>query len=56
LGVMVYFIPPLFGEGFTTINSLLRGNVESVINNNVFNYTADNVSIVIMFLIGLNPF
>jgi len=53
LGVMVYFIPPLFGEGFTTINSLLRGNVESVINNNVFNYTADNISIVIMFLIGL---
>jgi len=53
LGVIVYFIPPLFGEGFTTINNLLRGNVDSVINNNVFNYTTDNVSIVILFLIGL---
>jgi len=53
LGVMVYFIPPLFGEGFTTINSLLRGNVDSVISNNVFNYTTDNVSIIIVILIVL---
>ncbi|SNR53569.1 chloride channel protein [Lutibacter flavus] len=53
LGIIVYFIPPLFGEGFTTINSILRGNVQSVISNNVFNYTTENSSIIILFLIGL---
>ncbi len=29
LGIIVYFIPPLFGEGFTTINSILKGNVQT---------------------------
>jgi CIC family chloride channel protein len=53
LGVIVYFIPPLFGEGFATINSLLKGNVMSVIDNNVFNFTTENVWIIAVFLIGL---
>jgi len=53
LGVIVYFIPPLFGEGFTTINSILKGNVQTVISNNVFNFTTENVWIIISLLIGL---
>lgn len=53
LGVIIFCIPPLFGEGFATINSLSKGDVYSVINNNVFNYTTDNIWIIISLLIGL---
>ncbi|RXP53806.1 chloride channel protein [Lutibacter sp. HS1-25] len=53
LGITLYFIPPLFGEGFNTINNLLKGNVDSVISNNVFNYTTENIWIIILFLLGL---
>lgn len=53
LGVIVYFVPPLFGEGFTTINSILKGTVNTVINNNVFNYSTENSWIIVMFLVGL---
>ena len=53
LGVIVYFIPPLFGEGFQTINNLLEKNVGDVFNQNFFNIEADNNWIIILFLIGL---
>ena len=53
LGIIVYFIPPLFGEGFTTINSILKGTVDTVVNNNVFNFSTENSWIIVMFLIGL---
>ncbi|MCK5816340.1 MAG: chloride channel protein [Flavobacteriaceae bacterium] len=53
LGVIVYFIPPLFGEGFQTINHLLEKNVGDVFNQNFFHIEADNNWIIILFLIGL---
>jgi CIC family chloride channel protein len=53
LGVIVYFVPPLFGEGFITINNILKGNIDSIISNNVFNFTTENVWIIISFLVGL---
>ncbi|WP_139957084.1 chloride channel protein [Flavicella sediminum] len=53
LGVIVYFIPPLFGEGFKTINNLLNENVSQVFNQNIFHVITDNNWIIIMFLIGL---
>lgn len=53
LGVIVYFIPPLFGEGFKTINRLLNENVTDVFNQNIFNLVTDNNWWIILFLIGL---
>jgi len=53
LGVMVYLVPPLFGEGYSTINNILRGDIYKVISNNIFHIQADNVLIIILFLIGL---
>lgn len=53
LGVVVYFIPPLFGEGYEVINNVLKGNIESVISNNVFNSAIDNIWVIITFLVGL---
>jgi CIC family chloride channel protein len=53
LGILVYFIPPLYGEGFDTINSLLAGNPETSLQNNFLNLDLTNVWIVIALLAGL---
>ena len=36
IGIIVFFIPPLFGKGYDTINNILRGNIDLVISNNIF--------------------
>lgn len=56
LGVIVYFIPTLFGEGYVTINSILRGNMEGVVQNNIFQVLTDNTYLIILFLICLITF
>ncbi len=56
LGIMVFFIPPLFGEGYETINNILHGNVTNVMSNNIFNTDSDNFWIIIAFLVGLVTF
>ncbi len=36
LGVMIFLFPPLFGEGYETINELLLGNFEAITAHSVF--------------------
>lgn len=56
IGVIVFFIPPLFGEGFETINAILRGNIEEVTTSNIFNTVSDNIWIIVALLVGLVTF
>jgi CIC family chloride channel protein len=53
LGVIVFFVPPLFGEGYSTINNILKDNVTEVVSNNFFHISVDNVLVIIAFLLGL---
>ncbi|SFW39164.1 chloride channel protein, CIC family [Sinomicrobium oceani] len=53
IGVLVFFIPPLYGEGFDVINNLIKGNPEKALVNNFFNLELNNVWIVIALLAGL---
>ncbi|WP_158975259.1 chloride channel protein [Cellulophaga sp. L1A9] len=53
IGILVYFIPPLYGEGFDVINSLVQGNPEKVLRNNIFELDLTNVWMVVILLIGL---
>lgn len=53
LGVLIYFIPPLYGEGFDVINSLVQGNPEKVLKNNIFDLDLTNVWMIILLLAGL---
>lgn len=56
IGVMLYFIPPLYGEGFGFINNLLEGNhIEALGKTPLDNYT-ENIWIVIVLLIGITIF
>ncbi len=56
LGILVYFIPPLYGEGFDVINKLVAGNPQAALENNFFNLDLSSIWVVIMLLAGLVVF
>lgn len=53
IGILIYFIPPLYGEGFDVINNLVAGNPEKALQNNFLNMDLTNIWIVIALLAGL---
>ncbi|RKE98930.1 chloride channel protein [Ichthyenterobacterium magnum] len=56
IGIMLYFIPPLYGEGFGFINDLLDGNHLHALGKTPFDNYLDNIWIVIALLIGITIF
>lgn len=59
LGIMMFFMPSLFGEGYATVNSCLRGDYSFLFNNSPFyEYKDSNYAVLIMFfgLIVLKSF
>ena len=53
IGILIYFIPPLYGEGFDVINNLVQGNPEKALENNIFHLDSANIWVMIMLLSGL---
>ncbi|WP_037348797.1 chloride channel protein [Sediminibacter sp. Hel_I_10] len=53
IGILVYLIPPLYGEGFEVINNLVAGNPEKALQNNFLDMDLSNVWIVVALLVGL---
>jgi len=56
IGIMLYFIPPLYGEGFGFINSLLAGNHLEALGNTPFDALKENIWVIIGLLIGITFF
>tara|TARA_R110002012_G_scaffold291564_1_gene486128 strand:+ start:152634 stop:154418 length:1785 start_codon:yes stop_codon:yes gene_type:complete len=53
IGVLIYFIPPLYGEGFDVMNNLIAGNPEKALVNNSLHLDLTNIWVVIGLLAGL---
>ena len=53
IGIMLYFIPPLYGEGFSFINDLLKGDHINALGKTPFDAYIDNIWIVIALLFGM---
>ncbi len=53
LGVLIFLIPPLYGEGFEIINALLSGDIDSIFHNSLFWDYKDNAMIIIGLLMLL---
>ena len=53
IGLLVYLIPPLYGEGFDVINNLIAGNPEKALENNLLQLNLNNIWVVILLLAGL---
>ena len=56
LGIIIYFIPPLYGEGYGVINNLLAENYIQALGTNFLNDFLDNIWVVILLLAGLVVF
>lgn len=50
LGVLIFLFPPLYGEGFNTLQSLLDGNPSAILNNSLLYPLRDNVWVVLASL------
>lgn len=56
LGVLIYFIPPLYGEGYDVMNNLLQENYLAALGNNIFEAYLENIWVVIGMLAGMVVF
>jgi len=56
IGIMLYFIPPLYGEGFGFINKLLDGNHIEALGKTPFDTFLANIWVVIALLFGITIF
>ena len=56
IGIMLYFIPPLYGEGLGFINDLLHGDHIKAIGKTPFDSITHNIWVVIALLTGITIF
>lgn len=56
IGIMLYAIPPLYGEGFGFINNLLEGNHLKALGTTPFDAYTESIWVVIALLFGITIF
>ncbi|TFH36092.1 MAG: chloride channel protein, partial [Bacteroidia bacterium] len=56
LGFLIWLLPPLYGEGYETIRTLLSGNTAALFENSQFKSLADNFWFIMIFLAALSIF
>lgn len=50
LGILIFVFPPLYGEGYNTIQSLLNGDSLDLLSNSIFYNLKDNYLIFVLYL------
>ena len=53
LGLIIFLVPPLYGEGYETINALLEGNEAKVVSQSFLSELSTDIYFVIALLLGL---
>lgn len=53
LGLSIWLVPPLYGEGYQTINALLNGDVLSVVEQSFLFHNYEGPYLIMMLLLGL---
>ena len=53
LGCLIFFVPPLYGEGFETITALLKGDFKHVVDHSLFFDKKEEIFIVLGLLFGM---
>ncbi|MDE1205308.1 chloride channel protein [Tenacibaculum larymnensis] len=56
IGLMLFLIPPLFGEGYGIINNLLSENASDALKSIHYNIDFENVWMIIIFLLIIGVF
>jgi CIC family chloride channel protein len=50
LGILILFIPPLYGEGYETLNHILNGEIEGLTSGSIFNAFQHKAWFLFVFL------
>ena len=50
LGFMVFFFPPIYGEGYGTLNTLIEGNSAQILDKSPFFSVIENPAMILVFL------
>lgn len=53
LGLLIYIFPPLYGEGYTSLQDLLTDNADNILNNTYFFSLKDSAFMVFLYIVGL---
>lgn len=53
LGLLIYIFPPLYGEGYSSLQDLLTDNADNILNNTYFFSWRDSVFMVVLYVVGL---
>ncbi|MFI3287728.1 MAG: chloride channel protein [Rikenellaceae bacterium] len=53
LGALIFVFPPLYGEGYTTISSLLSGESSEIFNHSLFYGISDHISTLLLYVVGI---
>lgn len=56
LGALIFILPPLYGEGFETINALISDDPSGVMGRSFFEKFGSNEWALILFVLGLSLF
>lgn len=51
LSILIFFLPPLYGEGYDTIEYLLSGQYSNLMEHSFFYGTTNNYYVVLLFLL-----
>ncbi|MFH2096075.1 MAG: chloride channel protein, partial [Bacteroidota bacterium] len=51
LGLLIFLLPSLYGEGYEVINTCLNGNFDYLYNNSVFYSLRDNFGIILLLFV-----
>lgn len=53
LGILIFLFPPLYGEGYTTLQSLLDGDTTQMFSNTILYPLHDNYWLILLYLAGV---
>lgn len=53
LSLLIFLLPPLYGEGYDAINNLLNGSANELLDNSLFFAYRDNVWFILAFVLFL---
>lgn len=53
LGLLIFLIPPLYGEGYDTINHLLNGDIEAIVSDSLFIDFFNDHRLILMMIAGM---
>ncbi len=53
LGGLIYLFPPLYGEGYDTIMSLLQGNSDLILSNTLFSNFSGSFVVITLFMAAM---